>query len=192
MTNRTAARRYARALFDVSQREADLQRVGQEIAAFARLVRDHAELEQALRNPAVPAPRKRLTVAAILKLAGPTEPVVEKLLLLLAERDRLVLLPDLVEAYQERLLAHRRIVRAEVTTAVPLPAGRAQALRDSLARATGREVLLESRVDPGLVGGVVARVGSIVVDGSVARQLERLKERLAGGAERGIRERGQA
>lgn len=178
MTNRTAARRYARALFDVSLKEADPLAVEQEVAAFAALVREHADLERVLWNPAVPAPRKRAAVGAMLALAGPVSPVVSRLLLLLAERDRLVLLPDLVAAYRERVLEHRRVVRAEVATAVPVPPDRLQALRDSLARATGREVLIDTRVDPSLVAGAVTRIGSIVFDGSVARHLERMKEHL--------------
>lgn len=182
MTSRAAARRYARALFDVSLKEADVQRVERELSAFADLVRQHADLARVFHNPAVPAPRKRALMAGLLARVGPMAPVVSKLLLLLAERDRLVLLPDLVQAYRDRVLDHRGVVRAEVTTAVPLPPDRVTILRDNLARATGREVLLEPRVDPALVGGAITRVGSIVVDGSVARQLERMKTRLAEGA----------
>jgi F-type H+-transporting ATPase subunit delta len=179
MTNRAAARRYARALFDVSLKEADVQAVERELAGFAALVGEHADLQRAFHNPAVPAPRKRALMAALLPRIGAVSPVLSKLLLLLAERDRLVLLADIADAYRDRVLDHRRVVRAEVTTAVSLPADRVERLRASLAAATGREVLLEPRVDPALVGGAVARIGSIVIDGSVARQLERMKERIA-------------
>ncbi|HLB44539.1 MAG TPA: ATP synthase F1 subunit delta [Candidatus Limnocylindrales bacterium] len=178
MTNRTAARRYARALLDVCLKETDPQQVEQELVAFAGLVGAHAELARVLANPAVPSPRKRAAVAEIL-VRAPVSPVLGRLLLLLAERDRLVLLPDLATAFRERLLDHRRVVRAAVTTAVPLPDDRVQALRQGLAAATGREVVLEASVDPAIVGGVVARVGSLVFDGSVTRQLERMREKLA-------------
>ncbi len=178
MTNRAAARRYARALFDVSLKEADVQVVERELAAFVALVGEHADLQRACYSPAVPSPRKRALVAALVARLGAVSPVLAKLLLLLAERDRLVLLPDLAAAYRDRVLDHRRVVRAEVTTAVALPADRVERLRSSLVAATGRDVLLEPRVDPALIGGAVARVGSIVVDGSVARQLERMKERI--------------
>jgi F-type H+-transporting ATPase subunit delta len=97
---------------------------------------------------------------------------------LLAERDRLVLLPDLLAAYRERLLDHQHVVRADVTTASPLSADRAQAIQSGLARVTGRTVMLSTHVDPSIIGGVVARVGSTVYDGSVTRQLEKMKERL--------------
>jgi F-type H+-transporting ATPase subunit delta len=103
---------------------------------------------------------------------------VAKLLLLLAERDRLSLLPDVVRAFENRLMEHLGIVRAEVVTAIDLPADRVKALTQNLARATGREVQLATRVDPEIIGGAVARIGSIVFDGSVTRQLERMREVL--------------
>lgn len=179
MTDRAIARRYARALFDVTAAEGDLDRVERELEAFAAVVRDHGELRAALTHPAVSPSRKRAVVAALVERAGPVTPALAKLLLLVAERDRIRLLPELVEAFRERLLEHRRIVRAEVTAAVALPPDRLQALADGLSRATGREVRLEVRVDPSIIGGAVARVGSLVVDGSVAGQLERLKAELA-------------
>src|SRR5205085_9956446 len=112
-----------------------------------------------LLNPAVPVPRKRAAMAELTKRAD-LSPILGKLLMLLADRDRLVLLPDLLAAYRERLLDHLHIVRAEVTTAVALPASRAKAVERSLAHVTGREVVLETRIDPAIIGGVVARVGS--------------------------------
>ena len=73
---------------------------------------------------------------------------------------------------------HQQVVRAEVTTAVALPPDRVAALQQGLAAATGRQVQLEVRVDPSIVGGAVARIGSTVYDGSVTTQLEKLKQRL--------------
>jgi len=130
-----------------------------------------------LVNPAVPVQRKRATMV---ELAERTKlsPMVGKLLLLLAERDRLVLLPDLLAAYRDRLLDHLKIVRAEVTTAVPLAADRVSAVERALAHVTGRDVVLETRVNPAIVGGVVARVGSTVYDASITTQLEKMKKRL--------------
>ncbi len=174
------ARRYARALFEVSLAEADVDRVEGEIAAFAELLRGRPELWQVLTHPAVSPSRKRAVMAELVALAGSVTPAVARLLVLLAERDRVKVLPALVEAYRDRLLEHRRVVRAEVVTAVPVPADRIEALVQALARATGREVLVDARVDPALIGGAVARVGSVVVDGSVARQLERARAALAG------------
>ena len=182
MTNRTAAARYARALFDVAVAEkTDLSGVDQELASFNDLVKQHPTLEKVLLNPAVPAPRKRGAVAVLAARVG-LHPVLTKLLVLLAERDRLVLLPDLLETYRARLLDHQNVVRAEVTTATPLAADRTKAIERSLAQATGRTVALTIRVAPEIMGGLVARIGSTVYDGSVTTQLEKMRQRLAIGS----------
>ncbi len=178
MTNRTAAIRYARALLEVSIKEkGDLRQVEQALAWFVGLFKQHATLEKMLLNPAVPVPRKRAVVAELTDRAG-TMPVLAKLLLLLAERDRLILLPDLLAAYRDRLLEHQQIIRAVVTTTAPLPADRAKAIERSLGRAIGMAVTLETKVDPSIIGGVIARIGSTVYDASVTRQLERMKQKL--------------
>ena len=182
MTNRSAATRYARALLDVAvQEKADLQAIEDQLAGFAALFTEHPQLRKILFNPVIPAPRKRAAIAEIVALGKPA-PVVAKLLTLLAERDRLALVPDLVQAYRERLLDYQQIVRAEVTTATPLGAGQSQAIQAQLARATGRTVKVTARIDPSIIGGVVARVGSTVYDGSVTRQLAKMRERLTEGS----------
>ena len=104
--------------------------------------------------------------------------VIGRLLVLLAERDRLVLLPDLLDEYRRRLLDLQNVVRAEVVTAVPLPEDRVSALEQALTTMTGRTVTMTARVDPAIIGGVVTRIGSVVYDGSVRRQLEKMKETL--------------
>lgn len=134
-----------------------------------------------LANPAVPTKMKHGIVSGLLSKVTMEGPL-QKLLLLLATRDRTAVLPDMVGAYHARLLQHRQVVEAQVTTAAALPADRAEALARSLAENTGRQVRLTTRVDEGLIGGVVARIGSTVYDGSVARHLERLRERLSQGA----------
>jgi F-type H+-transporting ATPase subunit delta len=193
VTNRTAATRYARALLDVAVKEhaaprmvalgdykdepARLRQIESQLAEFVDLFRQHPALEKVMLNPAVPVPRKRAAMEELTTRAGLT-PVLANLIVLLADRDRLVLLPDLLAAYRERMLDHLQVVRAEVTTAVALPADRARAVEESLARVTGRTVTLVTRVDPSIIGGVVARIGSTVYDGSVTRQLQRMKEKL--------------
>ena len=178
MTNKTAAIRYARALLDVAVKEqADLELIERELAQFADLFTQYPLLEKVLLNPAVPVPRKRAAVAELLQQTKFT-PIVSKLLALLADRDRLVLVPDLLKAYSDRLLAHRGIVRADVTTAIELDAGRTEAIREGLTTVTGRTVQLTTHVDPAIIGGLIARIGSTVYDASVTRQLEKMKERL--------------
>ncbi len=178
MTSRAAATRYARALFDVVLREGDVQRADTELTAFGALLTANETLRRALTNPAIPIARKRAVVEALLAKSGKLTPALGKLLLVLADRDRLALLPEMPEAYRERLMQHQNILRAEVTTAVPLAEERRRALERGLEKATGRTVTLTARVDPAIIGGAVTRVGSTVYDGSVVRQLERLKEQL--------------
>ena len=178
MTNKTAAVRYARALFDVALKEqADLEQIERQLGEFADLFKQYPELEKVLFNPAVPVPRKRAAVVEVLSRAK-FGPVVTKLLTLLAERDRLVLVADVRTAFRDRLMDYRNVVRAEVTTATPIDPKRTEAIRSGLAKLTGRTVNIAAKVDPGIIGGVVARIGSTVYDGSVTRQLEKMKERL--------------
>jgi F-type H+-transporting ATPase subunit delta len=170
--------RYARALLDVAAKEhADLEQVEHDLSEFVNLFTQHPTLAKALFNPAVPVPRKRAAVGALLAQAR-LSPILSKLLALLADRDRLVLLPDLLAAYRDRLLDYQHVVRAEVTTAAPIDARRMEAIRSSLAKVTGRTVTMATKVDSSIIGGLVARIGSTVYDGSVTRQLERMKERL--------------
>jgi len=178
MTNKTAATRYARAILDVAIKEkANLEQIEQDLADFAALLDAQPLLKKVLLNPAVPVPRKRAAVVDLMKLAK-VSPMVSKLLVLLAERDRLVLMPDLVDSYRDRLADYRQIVRAEVTTAAPLAPERVQQIQKSLADVTGRSVTLKTRVDPSIVGGLVAKVGSVVYDASVTGQLQKLKDSL--------------
>ena len=177
MTNKTAATRYARALLDVGVKEsANLEQIETDLAAFADLFTQFPALAKVLLNPAVPAQRKHAAVAELVARAR-VSPILGKLLLL-AERDRLVLLPDLLAAYRDRLMDYRHVVRAEVTTATPIDAVRVQQIQSGLASATGRTVTIATKTDPAIIGGLVARVGSTVYDASVVRQLERMKERL--------------
>jgi F-type H+-transporting ATPase subunit delta len=178
VTNKTAATRYARALLDVAVKEkADLDLIETELSQFADLFKQYPPLERVLLNPAVPVPRKRAAVSDLLAQAKFT-PIVSKLLALLADRDRLVLVPELLKTYSDRLLDFRGVVRAEVTTASALDAQRTAAIQKGLAAVTGRTVLLATKIDASIIGGLVARIGSTVYDGSVTRQLEKMKERL--------------
>jgi F-type H+-transporting ATPase subunit delta len=180
MTSHGAAIRYARALFDIALAEKlDLRTTYEELRGFADLFSKTPDLARVLTNPAIPSSRKHALVETLLSRAGAVQAAVRKLLLLLAERDRLILLPDIAQAFESRLMDHEKVVRAEVVTAMPLGEDRVAALRDGLKRATGRDVQLESRVDPAIIGGAIARIGSTVFDGSITRQLQRMKETLA-------------
>ncbi len=125
----------------------------------------------------VSAADKRAIAQQILERLQPTTPV-GKLVLLLASRGRLALLPDLLDVYRERLMEHRNVLRAEVTTAAPLSPERAAQLQQRLANATGRIVTMTTKVDASIIGGVVTRIGSTVYDGSVATRLAKVRDRL--------------
>jgi F-type H+-transporting ATPase subunit delta len=178
VTPRAAARRYAGALFDVVRTGGDIERANRDLAAFRDLVVQHAELARVFETPAVAPQKKRAIVEQILAAASDISPEVGRLLVLLADRDRLVLLPVVAEAFAARVLDARRAASADVVTAVPLGEAARAALAQALGRAVGRDVTIRERVDPSIIGGVVARIGSIVFDGSVVRQLDRLRERL--------------
>ena len=179
MTTRGSATRYARALFDVALKESIAERAQQDLSAFSDLLAGHAQLQSTLTHPTIPAARKYALTEALTTRLALSKPVT-RMLLMLAERDRLALLPELLELYGERLMDHQQVMRAEVTTAEPLPAGREAQLQDRLSRATGRKVLLTTQVDPSIIGGIITRIGSVVYDGSLTAQLTKMRDRLAG------------
>jgi F-type H+-transporting ATPase subunit delta len=174
---RGSAARYARALLDVGVKDRSAERIEQELASVDELLTRHPDLWRVLTNPAVPVAAKRGVIQDLVKRVAMSGPV-GRLLQMLADRDRLVLLPDLLAVYRERLMDHQQVVRAEVITAVALPEDRAARLKERLAQMTGRRVTVTTRVDPAIIGGVVTRIGSTVYDGSVATQLKRMRERL--------------
>jgi F-type H+-transporting ATPase subunit delta len=177
MPTRASAARYARALFDVALKESDPVQVERDLSAFANLLSSSPELESVLTNPGVPVAGKRAVTEALTTRLEDSSPV-RKLLALLAERDRLALVPDLLAVYRERLMDYQQIVRAEITTAAPLSAEGAAQLQQRLAKVTGRRVDVITSVDPAIIGGLVARIGTTVYDGSVATQLSKIRERL--------------
>ena len=178
MTSRTAAGRYARALLDVATKEsADLDTIARELDDFYAFLHQQAALERVMLNPAVPTPRKRAAMEQITQLSNLT-PVVAKLLVLLADRDRLALLKDIAAIYHDLLAERRNVVRAEVTSAEPLSPQRAQAIESKLAAVTGKTVSMTTKVNKDIIGGVVARVGSTVYDASIATQLTKIRNRL--------------
>jgi len=179
VTARAIARQYANALFAVATKVNRTADVGRELSAFAELVSANAELRQVLESPAVAPRKKREVVEALLAAIGQTSGEVSRLLTLLAERDRLPFLSEIAAAYVARANEAERVITADVVTAVDLSDDRRDALASALGRATDRRVTVNGRVDPAILGGVVARVGGMVFDGSVASQLERLRQRLA-------------
>jgi F-type H+-transporting ATPase subunit delta len=178
MTPRGVARRYAAALFDVAAKAEVLDAVERDLTDFVDALSSHDELRRVFDAPAIAPQKKRAVVDALIAASAPVQPEVARLLRLLADRGRLMLLADIGEAFGERLMERRRVVSAEVVAASPLGDARKAALAEALGRVTGRTVLVAERVDPSIIGGVIARVGSVVFDGSVTRQIERMREQL--------------
>ena len=176
---RTSANRYAKALFDVALAEkADLAKINQDVAAVAELMTTNQELMVVAKRVALPDATRKAVMEQVADKLGLSVQV-KKLVLALTEGHKLALVKDLAESFQERLLAHQKIVRAEVTSATPLSPEKQQALADSLSKVTGKKVELSVSVDPELLGGVVARIGSTVYDGSVKTQLQRMRQELS-------------
>ena len=177
MSLRTSATRYARALLEVAARESDPEAIERELSGFVSLVQTNGEVKRALLNPAVPNHTRQQIVEALVARAALQKPLA-KLLVMLANRGRLELLPDLLDVYRERLLAASNIVKGTVTSATPLAPEKVHALARSLSSATGKEVQLDAAVDPSIIGGVIARIGSTVYDGSIRTQLQKMRQQL--------------
>jgi F-type H+-transporting ATPase subunit delta len=173
----SVSRRYARALFSIGVDRGNFEQLGKELDAFADLWTGSAELREALANPVFKAAEKRAVLQSLLPRVAPNADV-QKFILLLLDRRRLGAVPMIARAYREMADLHTGRVRAHVISAQPLGPAELNRIRDSLARRTGKHVVLESTVDPSLVGGVVARVGDLVLDGSVRTQLGTLRDKL--------------
>ncbi len=173
----SVARRYARALFQIGVDMGTYEAFGQELSDLATLFQDSTELRQTMVNPVFKPSEKRAILEKLLPRVTPS-PIVQRFALLLLERGRIVLLTSLARAYRELADAHAGRVRAVVTSAAPLAPADLERVRQSLERRTKKTVMLEAEVDPDLIGGLVARVGDLVLDGSVRTQLNTLREKL--------------
>jgi F-type H+-transporting ATPase subunit delta len=174
MSKRTAQQ--ARTLFDIADEASQAERVAGELEWCAQVLR-MPDVTRTLLNPVVP-PDKKVEIVGALADAASLSPMSAKLLAILATHDRLGDVEEMSSAFRQRLRERQNIVSAEVTTAVPLPSGAAQAIARRLSDVSGKQVEVGSRVDPSIIGGVVARIGSTVYDGSVSGQLTRMRQKL--------------
>ena len=171
----SVAKRYAKALVEVAAASNALDEVRQDLRALADLLRDHRDLRQFVSNPSV----SRHDAGEVIKdvaAAMQVRPLTATFLQIVLEAGRLAGLETIRRAYE--LLADERVgrVKAVVTSAAPLAADAQEQLRRRLADVTGKDVYLELRQDPTLLGGVVTQIGSRVYDGSLRTQLARLRE----------------
>jgi F-type H+-transporting ATPase subunit delta len=174
-----SARRYASAAFNVAARTGDYDAWATALGEVARVLQIPSARNVFL-SPAVPTAQK---AAALDRVVANAPQLVHNFLHILVERDRLDQVPGIVEALRELINQQRGIVTAEVTTAVALDAELERAVAERLAAHLGRQanqVTIRSRVDPSIIGGVIARVGDQVIDDSVRGRLDRLRRTLAG------------
>jgi F-type H+-transporting ATPase subunit delta len=171
------ARRYAKALFGLAVEMGRVEPWNESLQALKEVVQGSPDLVDVLSNPVYSKEQRR---AIVEKLAGAlgldAEPA--NLLFLLGDRNRLPYLGAVVDTFGALADEHLGRLRARVTSAVPLDPSAAQAIADRLSQSTRASVLLDRVVDPKLIGGVVAQVGSIVFDGSLRTQLEDLRRQL--------------
>jgi F-type H+-transporting ATPase subunit delta len=174
-----SARRYASAAFDVAGATGDYDAWLSTLQELARILQ-MPSARIVFASPAVATPQKR---AALDQLLPNAPPMVRNFLHILAERDRLAEVPGIVEALRDLINQRRGIITAEVTTAIALDTGMQRLVAERLAAYLQRDadkVTISSRVDPEIIGGVVARVGDQLIDDSVRGRLARLRQTLAG------------
>ena len=177
MARRVYARRYARAVFEIALEKKELDRWRGDLKEVAALA-DNTAFMELVENPKVGFDKKEKVLA---KLLDKINPLARNLVYLLVSRGRFGMIGDIAEEYHRLLDGYRGIEHAEVVTAVPLDDKEKKKLEEHLGRVVGRKIVLEASVDPSLVGGMIARVGGKLLDGSTHSQLLTLKKELAAG-----------
>ncbi len=180
MTNQILAKRYAKALLTLGREDGNYVQYGEELDQFVTFWERETEFADAAANPLYARENRKIIVSAVADKMG-LSPVFKSLLDLRMEKNRMSMIRDVGSFYQRLLDELSNISRAEVTSATPLSAEAVESIKASLEKTTGRSIVVETVVDPALIGGVVARVGDLVLDGSVRTQLASIKENLMKG-----------
>ncbi|MGC8719186.1 MAG: ATP synthase F1 subunit delta [Thermodesulforhabdaceae bacterium] len=180
MKSQVIARRYARALFELAQEEGRLEGCMEELKALERLLDEVPEFEKVFKSPIHPEEVKRQILNSVKEQSG-MSPLLFRFLELLVEKKRTDYLRDIVRVYEKLYDEYNNVVRAEVTAATDLDERVIEKIASSLKDMIGKTVIVEFRKDPDLIGGVIAKVGDLVLDGSVRTQLRNIKETLKRG-----------
>lgn len=167
---------YAAGILEIARAEGVLERVENELYELGRQLEGSPELRSALTDPQLPIDRKRAIVTDLLE--GRASPLTVSLVEFLVRQDLAGDLGELATELARQSAAARNRQLAEIRTAVPLDEATVGRLAAALGRVTGSEVEVRTVVDPSIVGGIVARVGDTVIDGSVASKLESLRNVL--------------
>jgi F-type H+-transporting ATPase subunit delta len=167
---------YAQALFVVASAEGVLEEVEDELFAFGKVLEKHTDLRESLTDAVLPVENKKAVVEEL--LGERAHPITLGLLAFVIDLGRAHHIPKIVEELAHMAATERDHALAEVRTAVDLSAEQRERLAQALSKATGRRVDVKVVVDPSVIGGVVARVGDEVFDGSIASRLEDAKQAL--------------
>ncbi|MEO5347374.1 MAG: ATP synthase F1 subunit delta [Magnetococcus sp. YQC-9] len=179
MLNPALAKRYATALAELASEEKRLDAVAEDLNRFAEVMQSTPGLRYLLTSPTAPAQAKHAVVDAFIANAAPTR-ILGNFLKLLIDKRRMEFVEPIIAAYHRETEARSGRITVEVQTSVPLEKRHAEELKGSLSKLTGKEVRLDSRVEPALLGGIVVRIGSLMMDYSVSNHLNRLKAQMRG------------
>jgi F-type H+-transporting ATPase subunit delta len=171
------AGRYATALFELALEEKALEKVEQDLNRFASALDAVEDLRRLVRSPVFTAEEQERAIAAILEQMN-IEGLTANFLKLIARNRRLFAAPDMIKAFRALLARHRGQTSAEVTSALPLTEGQLRALQTALKAALHKDVQLDQKVDAGLLGGLVVKVGSRMIDSSLRTKLNSLKQTM--------------
>ncbi len=169
-----AARRYGEAAFQIARDSGAEERWSEGLSLMAAAFAD-PQMAAVMQEARISTADK---LALVERTLESVDPLVLNLARLLALRDRTALAAQIAEAYQELADAEREIAHAVVTTAVPLSGGERAAVAEKLSEISGRRVIVDTQVDEGIIGGLVARIGDTLIDGSTRSRLTALRRRL--------------
>jgi ATP synthase F1 delta subunit len=173
----SVATTYAEALYEAAVDADAVPQVAADVEDFATAVRESGELRLALDNPEIDSGAKSKVIAAV---AADAHPLVQNFLQVLVERGRIAEYLEIAEAVRDRVARAEARLDVEAVTAIPLPDDLRERIVERLQAKTNATVELTESVDPDVVGGLVLRVGEVVVDGSVRNRIEELRRELSG------------
>ncbi len=168
---------YARALFEMAQPEGVVSRVEEELFRLRELLKKNSDLLEFLKDPNIQHEGKRKALSDLFQ--GRVHPLVLNLLITLSDQDRAGRVLNVIEEFSAQAANTTEKVSGEVTTAITLDDATLGRLATELSRITGKSVQLFQKVDPAILGGAIIKVGEQIIDGSLRRKLNQIKERLA-------------